>query len=229
MSSVKLISITPDAENIITYCARVSAPQNQEDYTKSSKLLHYCIKNQHWSIFEMANICFEINTTRAISAQILRHRSFSFQEFSQRYSDTGILGKTVMPHLRRQDNKNRQNSIDDIPLYKKLKMQGDIQEHFARGQNLYKRLVDDGVALECARFVLPLATPTRMYMKGSCRSWIHYIALRTHEATQKEHRDVAEAAKCIFICQFPDVAAALDWKRTPECPECDYQSAITLE
>jgi thymidylate synthase (FAD) len=149
---------------------------------------------------------------------------------SQRYADVSLLQhNAVAPDLRSQDTKNRQNSIDNIPLYKKLKMQGEIQEHFARGQNLYKRLVDDGIALECARFVLPLATPTRMYMKGSCRSWIHYIGLRTHEATQKEHRDVADAVKCIFICQFPDVAAALHWERTPECPECNYQPSITLE
>jgi len=149
---------------------------------------------------------------------------------SQRYADVTLLPNvSVAPDLRSQDTKNRQNSIDDIPDYKKLKLQGEIQEHFAKGQELYNRLVDDGVALECARFVLPLATPTRMYMKGNCRSWIHYLQLRTHESTQKEHRDVAEAAKCIFICQFPDVAKAIGWERTPECPECDYQSAITIE
>lgn len=235
---VKLIAITQGAgelegntaQEVITYNARVSNPKNQGNFDTSAGLLRYCIKNSHWSIFEQADLTLEINTTRGIAAQILRHKSFFFQEFSQRYADVSLLPTiAIAPDLRSQDIKNRQNSIDDIPLYKKLKLQGDIQEYFARGQNLYKRLVDDGVALECARFVLPLATPTRMYMKGSCRSWIHYIQLRTNEATQKEHRDVAEAAKCVFICQFPDVASALDWKRTPECPECDYQSAITLE
>jgi thymidylate synthase ThyX len=400
---VKLIAITQgagelegkSAQEVITYNARVSNPKNQDKFDTSAGLLRYCINHNHWSIFEQADMTVEINTTRGIAAQILRHKSFFFLEDavglklinktavisnnvfigcngiplhqdyewlkdakeksilnstgvlgiaeeadvsyhtirkwlkihnicftkketakcfpvwnkgvygyinpphseetkekmrqkarrgehsnlwrggtsgerkqiqaditkyrkslmedynfscgicekrldgkthlhhiipSQRYADVSLLQhNAVAPDLRSQDTKNRQNSIDNIPLYKKLKMQGEIQEHFARGQNLYKRLVDDGIALECARFVLPLATPTRMYMKGSCRSWIHYIGLRTHEATQKEHRDVADAVKCIFICQFPDVAAALHWERTPECPECNYQPSITLE
>lgn len=235
---VKLIAITQgagelegkSAQEVITYNARVSNPKNQSNFDTAAGLLKYCIKHNHWSIFEQADMTLEINTTRGIAAQILRHKSFFFQEFSQRYADVSLLQNTAAaPDLRSQDTKNRQNSIDDIPDYKKLKLQGEIQEYFLKGQELYKRLVSDGVALECARFVLPLATPTRMYMKGSCRSWIHYIGLRTHESTQKEHRDVAEAAKCIFICQFPDVAAALGWEKTPECPECEYQSAITIE
>ena len=235
---VKLIAITQgagelegkSAQEVITYNARVSNPKNQSNFDTTAGLLKYCIKHNHWSIFEQADMTLEINTTRGIAAQILRHRSFCFQEFSQRYADVTLLQNTaIAPDLRSQDTKNRQNSIDDIPGYKKLKMQGEIQEHFVKGQDLYNRLVDDGVALECARFILPLATPTRMYMKGSCRSWIHYLQLRTHESTQKEHRDVAEAAKCIFICQFPDVAAALGWEKSPECPECSDARSITLE
>ena len=235
---VKLIAITQGAgelegktaQEVITYNARVSNPKNQDNFDTAAGLLKYCIKHNHWSIFEQADLTLEINTTRGIAAQILRHKSFFFQEFSQRYADVSLLQNSVVaPDLRSQDTKNRQNSIDDIPEDKKLELQRQIQRHFSNGQDLYKKLVSDGVALECARFVLPLATPTRMYMKGTCRSWAHYIGLRTHESTQKEHREVAEAAKCIFICQFPDVAAALGWERTPECPECDYQSSITIE
>lgn len=235
---VELISITvgagklegKSAQEVITYNARVSNPKNQDNFKTSAGLLKYCIQHHHWSIFEQADMTLEINTSRAIAAQILRHRSFCFQEFSQRYADVELLETTaVAPDLRTQDTKNRQNSIDNIPGYKKLIMQGEIQEHFARGQSLYTSLLNEGVALECARFILPLATPTRIYMKGSCRSWIHYIKLRTDPSTQKEHRDVAEACKCIFICQFPDVAKALEWEKSQDCPDCDYQSALTLE
>ena len=237
-SVVKLIAITQgsgelegkSAQEVITYNARVSNPKNQSNFDTAAGLLKYCIKHNHWSIFEQADMTVEINTTRGIAAQILRHRSFCFQEFSQRYADVTLLQNTaIAPDLRSQDTKNRQNSIDDIPGYKKLKMQGEIQEHFRKSQELYSRLVAEGVALECARFVLPIATPTRMYMKGTCRSWIHYLQLRTHESTQKEHRDVAEAVKCIFICQFPDVASALGWEMSPECPECNDARSITLE
>lgn len=234
-SVVKLIAITQgsgelegkSAQEVITYNARVSNPKNQSNFDTSAGLLKYCIKHNHWSIFEQADMTLEINTTRGIAAQILRHRSFCFQEFSQRYADVTLLQNTaIAPDLRSQDTKNRQNSIDDISGYKKLKMQGEIQEHFRKSQELYSRLVAEGVALECARFVLPIATPTRMYMKGSCRSWIHYLQLRTHESTQKEHRDIAEAVRCIFICQFPDVAAALGWEISPECNDA---RSITLE
>lgn len=235
---VKLIAITQgagelegkSAQEVITYNARVSNPKNQSNFDTAAGLLKYCIKHSHWSIFEQADMTLEINTTRGIAAQILRHRSFCFQEFSQRYADVSLLENiAIAPDLRSQDTKNRQNSIDDIPGYKKLKMQGEIQEHFTKSQELYGRLVAEGVALECARFVLPIATPTRMYMKGTCRSWIHYLQLRTHESTQKEHRDVAEAVKCIFICQFPDVAAALGWEKSPDCPDCNDARSITLE
>jgi thymidylate synthase (FAD) len=154
----------------------------------------------------------EINTTRGIAAQILRHRSFTFQEFSQRYADTKLLSDTpLVPDLRRQDSKNRQNSIDDFGDYKKLKMQAEIQEYFTKGQQLYNSLLDQGVAKECARFVLPLSTPTRIYMKGSARSWIHYINLREKNGTQKEHMDIAKECKEVFKTAFPDVATALEW------------------
>ena len=208
---IKLISVTPDAEKHMAYCARVSNPNNQ-DNEKFSGLLKYCINHQHWSIFEQATMTLEINTTRGIAAQILRHRSFTYQEFSQRYADSSLLSDYIpVPDLRRQDTKNRQNSIDDISEYEKLGLQGKIQEHFAEGMRLYKELLAHGVAKECARFVLPLATPTRLYMTGSVRSWIHYIDLRSGHGTQKEHMDIANAAKSIFCEQFPAVAEALDW------------------
>lgn len=234
---VKLIAVTVGAgelkgktgQEVITYNARVSNPNNQLNFSTAAGLLRYCIKQQHWSIFEQADLTVEINTTRAIAAQILRHRSFTFQEFSQRYADTNLLDKPVPPDLRRQDLKNRQNSIDDFGDYKKLGLQGRIQEHFEQAQNLYDNLVSQGVAKECARFVLPLATPTRIYMKGSVRSWIHYIQLRTTEGTQKEHRDVAEAIRCVFCCEYPDVAEALGWKRSENCPDCDDARSVTLE
>ncbi|NBX52017.1 FAD-dependent thymidylate synthase, partial [bacterium] len=178
MSEAKLVWITPGAERIISYCARVSNPVNQENQETAPKLLAYCIKNRHWSIFEMANMCVEVNTTRAISAQFIRHRSFTIQEFSTRYQDAGVLGEAKVPHLRRQDVKNRQNSIDDLPDYLKLTLLEDIRVLFEQSQRVYNRLLDKGVAKECARFVLPLATPTRLYMTGSVRSWIHYINLR---------------------------------------------------
>ena len=234
---VKLIAVSVGAgelvgktgQEIISYCARVSNPNNQLEFSTSAGLLRYCIKHQHWSIFEQADLTVEINTTRGIAAQILRHRSFTFQEFSQRYADTKLLDKAVPPDLRRQDLKNRQNSIDDFGDYVKLGMQAKIQHHFDASQKLYDDLLERGVAKESARFVLPLATPTRIYMKGSVRSWIHYLQLRTSSGTQKEHRDVAEAIRCLFCCEYPDVAEALEWKRADDCPECDYQSAITLD
>lgn len=197
---------------MISYIARVSNPNNQLNFDTAAGLLRYCIKHEHWSIFEQAYMTLEINTTRGIAAQILRHRSFTFQEFSQRYADTNLLSDMPeMPDLRRQDTKNRQNSIDDFGDYKKLKMQSDIQEYFERGQKLYNSLLDQGVAKECARFILPLATPTRIYMTGSCRSWVHYIKLRSGHGTQKEHMDIANACKVVFNEQFPAVAEALEW------------------
>ena len=224
----KLISVTPDAEKHMAYCARVSNPANQEN-EKFSGLLKYCIQHQHWSIFEQATMTVEINTTRGIAAQILRHRSFTYQEFSQRYADTSLLTDHIpVPDLRRQDDKNRQNSIDDIDGYLKLVLQTEIQEHFTKAQLLYNRLLSQGVAKECARFVLPLATPTRLYMTGSVRSWIHYIDLRSAHGTQKEHMEIAELIRCIFTCQFPAVSEALGWTRDG-CSECVDAPSIMIE
>jgi thymidylate synthase (FAD) len=210
--NVKLISVTPDAEKTIAYCARVSNPNNQdnENYTK---LLKYCIDHKHWSIFEMAFLTLEVNTTRGLAAQILRHRSFTFQEFSQRYADTNLLAENIpLFELRGQDNKNRQNSIDNIDHETVVKWNTQIREHFAKAKALYDGMIADGIAKECARFVLPLATPTRLYMSGSIRSWIHYIDLRSGHGTQKEHMNIANECKKIFIEQFPILGEALGWK-----------------
>ena len=209
--NVKLISVTPDAEKLMAYCARVSNPNNQ-DSDNYSKLLAYCIKNQHWSIFEQAFLTVEINTTRGLAAQILRHKSFNFQEFSQRYADTTLLSEDIPTfELRGQDNKNRQNSFENVSDEIKAKWNMKIREHMSKAKALYDGMVSDGIARECARFVLPLATPTRLYMSGSLRSFIHYIELRSGNGTQKEHRLIAEQAKRIFIEQFPIVSEALGW------------------
>ena len=211
MTKVCLISVTPDAEKTIGYIARVSNPNNQEN-PKVSGLLKYCIKHGHWSVFEQATMTLEIHTTRAIAAQVLRHRSFTFQEFSQRYADSSLLGdKIPLPELRRQDDKNRQNSIDDVDPLMQQDFEIKMQRHFVDGMKLYKEMLDAGIAKECARFVLPLATPTRIYMTGSVRSWVHYIDLRSAHGTQKEHMAVAEGVRSIFREQFPTVAEALDW------------------
>lgn len=208
---IKLISTTPDAEKLMAYCARVSNPNNQNN-DNYAKLLKYCIDHEHWSIFEHGFMTVEINTTRGLAAQILRHRSFTFQEFSQRYADTTLLSEEIPTfELRRQDNKNRQNSIDDISDEVKSKWGMKIREHFARAKSIYDGMIADGVAKECARFVLPLATPTRLYMSGSVRSWIHYINLRSSNGTQKEHMDIANNIKEIFITQFPLISEALGW------------------
>ena len=209
---VKFVSITPDAEKMMAYIARVSNPSNQQNENYSG-LLKYCIKHNHWSVFEQSSMTLEIETTRGLAAQILRHRSFTFQEFSQRYADTKLLDTQIpVPDLRSQDLKNRQNSNDDIPQEKKEEYQALIARHFEDSMNLYNSLLENGVAKECARFVLPLATPTRLYMTGSCRSWIHYINLRSAHGTQKEHMDVVEKARSIFVEQFPAVSEALEWK-----------------
>lgn len=211
MSQIKLISATPDAEKIMAYCARVSNPANQ-DNENYAKLLKYCIDHQHWSIFEMAFLTLEINTTRGLAAQILRHRSFTFQEFSQRYADTTLLADDVpVFELRSQDNKNRQNSIDNVSDEIKAKWNTQIREHFSKAKALYDGMIADGIAKECARFILPLATPTRLYMSGSVRSWIHYIQLRSSNGTQKEHMVIANECKHIFSEQFPTIAEALGW------------------
>jgi thymidylate synthase (FAD) len=208
MSNVKLIWATPDAESLITKMARVSAPANQDNMDTAPRLLKYLIKHKHWSPYEMANLCVEIETTRDISAQILRHRSFSFQEFSQRYADVGELGSSVIPHLRRQDTKNRQNSIDDLSSDVIAGYYRRIGHLFEDAEHLYREMVSAGVAKECARSVLPIATQTRMYMNGTLRSWIHYLQLRCDAGTQLEHRQIAEQIKDIFCEQFPVIGEA---------------------
>jgi len=210
MSLVQLITSTPDAEKSMAYIARVSNPKNQ-DNNDFSKLLGYCIKNEHWSVFEQAYMTLQIETTRGLAAQILRHRSFTFQEFSQRYADSRQLGEIPIPELRRQDNKNRQNSISDLSKEVINQFNQKIKLQFKLNKQLYEEMLEAGIAKECARFVLPLATPTRIYMTGSCRSWIHYINLRTGHGTQKEHMDIAKECKNIFSQEYPVVASALKW------------------
>ena len=208
---VKFVSITPDAEKTMAYIARVSNPSNQ-DNEKFAGLLKYCIKHNHWSVFEQSSMTLEIETTRAIAAQILRHRSFTFQEFSQRYADSTQLGTIPVPRLRKQDLKNRQNSTDDLDEFVKQKLELQMKTLFDSATALYQQMLEEGVAKECARMVLPLCTPTRIYMTGSCRSWIHYIELRSANGTQKEHMDIAQACKTVFIEQFPIVSEALEWR-----------------
>ena len=209
--TAKLVSVTPDAEQTMAYIARVSNPANQDNENYSG-LLRYCIKHNHWSVFEQSTMTLEIETTRAIAAQILRHRSFTYQEFSQRYADSSLLAKAIpLPELRRQDTKNRQNSIDDLDPFVVQKLEMQMQTLFDSSMALYQQMLGHGVAKECARMVLPLCTPTRIYMTGSCRSWIHYITLRSANGTQKEHMDIAEDCKKIFIEQFPTVSEALEW------------------
>ena len=209
MSSAKLVWVTPNAEEMIVKMARVSAPSNQGNMDTAPRLLKYLVKHKHWSPYEMANLCVEIETTRGISAQILRHRSFSFQEFSQRYADVGELGSSVIPHLRRQDIKNRQNSIDDLSPDVIAGYYRRIGHLFEDAEHLYREMVSSGVAKECARAVLPIATKTRMYMNGTLRSFIHYIQVRTHPSTQLEHRQIAEDIKQIFCEQFPVIGEAV--------------------
>ena len=207
---VQLITLTPDAEKNMAFVARVSNPNNQGNENFSG-LLKYCIKHQHWSVFEQAHMTLEIETTRAIAAQILRHRSFTFQEFSQRYAQSNELGEIDLPELRRQDSKNRQNSIDDLDVKVVDKLNRQMITLFSSAQSLYNQMIEEGVAKECARIVLPLCTPTRIYMTGSVRSWIHYIDLRSAHGTQKEHMESAESCKDIFKEQFPVVSEALEW------------------
>ena len=222
MEQVKLVAITQgageliekNAQEVISYIARVSNPNNQLNFDTAAGLIKYCIKHEHWSIFEHAFMTLEINTTRGISPQILRHRSFTFQEFSQRYADSSQLAVNIpLPELRRQDTKNRQNSIDDVDEFTKQEFEIQIQRHFASSMDLYQTMLDKGIAKECARFTLPLAVPTKLYMTGSVRSWIHYIDLRSSNGTQKEHMDIAKACRDIFIDQFPTCAEALEWTK----------------
>jgi thymidylate synthase (FAD) len=208
--SVQLVHITPNAEELIAYMARVSNPANQNNTETSQRLIRYLIEHKHWSPFEMVNMCVEINTTRSIAAQILRHRSFSFQEFSQRYSDISSIGTPAIPALRRQDTKNRQNSIDDLDPYDVQGLKTEIARHFVESEKLYDRLLEFGVAKECAREVLPLATPTRLYMNGTIRSWIHYCQLRCANGTQEEHRIIATGAYKLLQEHLPNVCLALN-------------------
>ena len=209
--NVKLVSVTPEAEKHMGYVARVSNPKNQ-DNPKVAGLLSYCIKHGHWSVFEQAFMTLDIETTRGLAAQILRHRSFTYQEFSQRYADSNLLGKIELPELRRQDTKNRQNSIDNLEPELVENLNKQMETLFSSAFSLYNQMLEKGVAKECARFVLPLATPTRIYMTGSARSWIHYINLRSGHGTQKEHMDIANECKSIFVEQFPSVAEAMEWE-----------------
>ena len=210
-NKIKLISVTPEAEKHMAYVARVRNPQNQEN-EKFAGLLRYCIQHGHWSVFEQAFMTLEINTTRGLAAQILRHRSFTYQEFSQRYQDISHIREDIpLPELRSQDTKNRQNSIDDVDPAIVRKYNAEMRKHFDASIDLYKKMLHDGIAKECARFVLPLATPTRLYMSGSVRSWIHYIDLRSSNGTQKEHMDLVEDVRKTFKIQFPTVSEALGW------------------
>jgi len=209
---VSFVNITANPEQTMAYIARVSNPNNQDNENYAG-LLRYCIKHQHWSVFEQSSMTLEIETTRGLAAQVLRHRSFTFQEFSQRYADSNLLGEIELPELRRQDTKNRQNSIDDLDPAVVEKLEKQMNTLFSSSLALYNQMLESGVAKECARFVLPLATPTRLYMTGSCRSWIHYIQLRSAHGTQKEHMDIANACKSLFVQHYPTVAEALEWTK----------------
>jgi thymidylate synthase (FAD) len=206
--NVNLVWSTPNAEEMIVKMARVSAPKNESNMDTAPRLIRYLINHKHWSPFEMANLCVEINTTRAISAQILRHRSFSFQEFSQRYADTNQLGSAVIPHLRRQDQKNRQNSIDDLPVELVGSYYRRISQLYEESEHLYNEMISNGVAKECARSILPLSTQTRLFMNGTLRSWMHYIDLRCSNGTQMEHAQLAREAKKVFTKEFPLISEA---------------------
>ena len=205
--SAKLIWVTPEAENVISYCARVSNPSNQTNYDTAPKLLQYCIKHGHWSVFEIASMCVEITTTRSIAAQILRHRSFSFQEFSQRYAEVTL--RPELPEMRRQDTKNRQNSTDDLSAEVVGRCDALVASSIVVAMKTYQDLISMGVAKECAREVLPLATPTKLFMNGTIRSWLHYVSLRSGNGTQKEHRIIADDVRKIMQQQLPSVALAM--------------------
>lgn len=208
MHSAKLVWITPNAEALVGKIARVSNPNN-EDNPDVEKLIKYLIKHKHWSPFEMASMCVQIDTTRAISPQILRHRSFSFQEFSQRYAIPTDTFATVLPDLRRQDTANRQNSIDDLENETQEYYEQRIDDHFREGVRLYESLLHSGVAKECARSVLPINTVTKLYMSGTIRSWLHYVDLRGSHGTQKEHMSIARSVGEILDTELPTIARAM--------------------
>ena len=206
IDATRLLWVTPEAERLIVKTARVSAPQNEDNLATGPRLLKYLIKHKHWSPFEMANMCLEIHTQRDISAQIIRHRSFHFQEFSQRYAETE---QAKIPKFRRQDSRNRQNSIDDLTDEQIDMLEELTYKHIKEGYELYQTMLEMGVAKETARRHLPMCSPTRIYMNGTLRSWIHYIDLRTDPGTQWEHRTIANQAKIIFQQQFPVISEAL--------------------
>jgi len=205
--SASLVHYTSDGDNLIAYMARVSNPANQ-DNPDNYKLIRYLIKHKHWSPFEMVNMCVEINTTRSIAAQILRHRSFSFQEFSQRYASVDMLGDAIFPALRRQDTNNRQNSIDDIGENCKTEWYKAIDKLYTQSRDLYESMLRAGIAKECAREVLTLSSPSKLYMNGTLRSWIHYVELRSGHGTQREHQQIANSVKQIIAKTFPQVFKA---------------------
>lgn len=211
--SASLVWITPNSQETIVYCARVSNPKSQEEGKNPERLLNYLVKHKHWSPFEMASACFEINTTRDISAQILRHRSFSFQEFSQRYSNTNSLGSCTLPHLRRQDKENRQASHSDLYNYldpdKLASFYRRTQQLYEDASHLYQEMVSSGVAKESARKILPMNSPTRLYMSGTIRSWIHYLSVRTGPETQLEHRDIALQIKDLLLKELPSLSTLI--------------------
>ena len=205
--TVNYIHSTPDGDNLVAYMARVSNPANQDNKDTAPKLIKYLINHKHWSPFEMVSMCVEIETTRSIAAQILRHRSFSFQEFSQRYA--AVTEPPLIPDLRRQDSKNRQNSIDDFNPIEKQHFQIQLQQHYDQSLHLYNQMLQAGVAKECAREVLPLSTPTKLYMHGTLRSWLTYVDLRSANGTQKEHQIIAEECKKLIAVHFPQCYAGM--------------------
>ena len=204
--SVQLVHTTPNAESLIAYMARVSNPNNQ-DNPESERLIKYLIKHKHWSPFEMVNMCVEIETTRSVAAQILRHRSFSFQEFSQRYAQ--VAKPATLPQLRRQDTKNRQNSIDNLDVGTVEDFNAKMKGLFELSESLYNEMLQAGVAKECARDVLPLSTPTKLYMNGTLRSWLHYCDLRCANGTQLEHKQIADQVKGLIEQEFPTIYKAM--------------------
>ena len=207
MHNIEYVHSTPDGDNLVAYMARVSNPNNQNNKATAPKLINYLIKHKHWSPFEMVSMCIKINTTRSIAAQILRHRSFSFQEFSQRYAQ--VTDYPVIPNLRRQDTKNRQNSIDDLNDYNKQDLQLKAKQVFDLSTSLYQEMLDAGVAKECAREVLPLSTPTTLYMHGNLRSWLTYADLRSGNGTQYEHKLIADQVKEMIGVFFPQCYAGM--------------------
>ena len=213
MHKVNLVHITPNAEQLVAKMARVSNPANQ-DNPDSTGLIRYLIKHKHWSPFEMVNMCVQIDTTRSIASQILRHRSFAFQEFSQRYAK---VDKNISPpNIRRQDTKNRQNSIDDINEFTIQEFQLKANQLFDMSRHLYEEMLSVGIAKECARDVLPLCSPTTMYMNGTIRSFLHYCDLRCGNGTQYEHKLIADQVKALIKQQLPGIYRAMWYHERPQ-------------